>query len=194
LKYSIALIIALCLIAATLFPFEKFFPLESGGEPEDVNIGAASDASHGEKNRTGNDSKKSEQRIIYYYDTDDVEMVAKVLYNECRGISSMTEQACVVWIICNRVDAGYGDIIADVVTPPKQFAYWYNTPVWDELYILAEDVLERWNREQNGETDVGRVLPPEYLWFTGDGRHNYFRDTFRNGTRWDYSLPSPYES
>ena len=40
---------------------------------------------------------------------------------------------------------------------------------------------------------IKRVLPPEYMWFHGDGRHNHFRDSYRGGNRWDWSLDSPYE-
>lgn len=129
-----------------------------------------------------------------HYDVLDVEVMAKILYREARGISSKTEQACVGWVICNRVDAGYAGTPTEVMTSPNQFAYIENTPIVPELYALAGDVLDRWNREKNGETDVGRVLPKEYLWFSGDGAHNHFRNQYSGGSRWDYSLPSPYES
>lgn len=58
---------------------------------------------------------------------------------------------------------------------------------------LAADVIERWLQEKNGAADAGRVLPAEYLFFSGDGTHNYFRTEWRGGTVWDWSLPSPYE-
>ena len=40
---------------------------------------------------------------------------------------------------------------------------------------------------------VGRVLPKEYLYFTGDGVHNYFTTEWQGGQTWDWSLESPYE-
>lgn len=129
-----------------------------------------------------------------HYNVLDVEVMAKILYREARGISSKTEQACVGWVICNRVDAGYASTPTEVMTAPNQFAYIENTPIVPELYALAGDVLDRWSREKNGETDVGRVLPKEYLWFSGDGQKNHFRNQYSGGTRWDYSLLSPYES
>ena len=46
--------------------------------------------------------------------------------------------------------------------------------------------------EKEGNENVGRVLPPHYNWFHGDGRHNHFRNAYKNGTRWDWSLPTPY--
>lgn len=132
---------------------------------------------------------------MQFYTEDEVVMVAKVLYDECRGIPSDTEKACVVWTICNRVDAGYGETISQVVTAKGQFAYRRNAPVLDELYELAEDVLHRWNLERNGEIDVGRVLPHDYYWYSGDGKHNYFRNDYQGYAEyWDYSLYSPYEN
>ena len=58
----------------------------------------------------------------------------------------------------------------------------------------AADFIDRWQREKQGETDVGRVLPPEYLFFGGDGKHNTFRTEWDGGEYWDWSWPSPYES
>ena len=110
---------------------------------------------------------------------------------------SITEQACVAWAICNRVDSDEfdGDTISEIVTARHQFAYRSNTKVDDELYELALDVLSRWNAERNGEVSVGRVLPNNYTYFTGDGVHNYFRNAYKGSySIWDYSLPSPYES
>jgi len=85
--------------------------------------------------------------------------------------------------------------VTEVMTAPNQFAYYYNTPVTDKLYWLAQDVLTRWNAERNGEVSVGRVLPKDYTHYTGDGVHNYFRNAYKgNYSIWNYSLPSPYES
>lgn len=131
--------------------------------------------------------------LIYYYDDSDVVAVAQTLYNECRGISNTVEKACVVWTICNRYDEGGYDSIHDVVSKPNQFAYSPNSPVWDELRWLAEDVLYRWNMEKNGYEDVGRVLPATYKFFHGDGKHNHFREEYRHtGIYWNYSLENPY--
>ena len=134
---------------------------------------------------------------VMYYTEDEVIMLAKVLQRECGGLPSVTEQACVAWTICNRVDSDEfdGDTVTEIVTARYQFAYYYDTPVTDELYNLALDVLSRWNAERNGEVSVGRVLPKDYTYFTGDGVHNYFRNSYKgNYSIWDYNLPSPYES
>lgn len=139
----------------------------------------------------------AEVEEVMYYTEGEVVMVAKVLKRECGGLPSVTEQACVAWAICNRVDSDEfdGDTISEIVTARHQFAYYSNTEVDDELYELALDVLSRWNAERNGEVSVGRVLPKDYTYFTGDGVHNYFRNAYKgNYSVWDYSLPSPYES
>ena len=126
-----------------------------------------------------------------YTDADAV-MIAKVLYNEARGIPSETEKACIIWVILNRVDAGYSDTISGVITARYQFAYRCKTPIRDDLLSLSYDVLSRWQNEKNGQSDVGRVLPSDYLWYTGNGLHNYFRNSYASRTRWNYSLPTPY--
>ena len=76
-----------------------------------------------------------------------------------------------------------------------QYAFKENTKVYDSMLQLANDVLERWNLEKNGQAEVGRVLPKEYIYFAGRNGHNYFRNKFSGDfTYWDYSLPSPYDN
>lgn len=126
---------------------------------------------------------------------EDAEYIAKAVYGEARGCST-TEQAAVVWCILNRVDSDdpyYEEDIIGVVTQKDQFhGYDQGNPVQPELYALALDVLGRWQAEKNGADDVGRVLPTEYLFFSGDGEQNYFRTEYQGGVRWDWSLESPY--
>lgn len=125
---------------------------------------------------------------------EEANALAKMLWGEARGVSSDAEKAACVWCALNRVDQGYGSIIT-VVTAPRQFVgYRQDNPVEDTLKSLCEDVLSRWFAEKDGQTDVGRVLPKDYLWFSGDGRRNHFRNAYRGGNRWDWSLSSPYES
>lgn len=131
---------------------------------------------------------------IRYYTDDDAVDIAKVLYRECRGIPSVTEQACVAWTVLNRVDM-HGSSIHDVVRAKNQFAFYESTPVDDGLLELSYDVLERWNREKNGEDNVGRVLPKDYTYFGGRNGHNYFRNKYSGSCNtWDYLYESPYEN
>lgn len=135
--------------------------------------------------------------LITYYTDDDAVMMAKTIFNEARGIDDKVQLACIAWTILNRVDAG-GGTIRDVITAPHQFAYSSSAPTVNDhgvdLLELSYDVLNRWSREKNGETDVGRVLPLEYRYYGGNGHTNSFRTQYntRTATYWDYSLPSPY--
>ncbi len=128
------------------------------------------------------------------YSESDVELIAKTVWQEARGIPSKAEQAAVVWCILNRVDDDrWGDSIAEVVTAPHQFAYDAGAPVTDELRQLAVDVLERWKWEKEGEPDVGRVLPAGYVFFDGDGSHNHFRREYEHtGEYWGFEGENPY--
>lgn len=139
-------------------------------------------------------TEESVVELLEDFDQEDINYIAKTLYGECRGISSDMEKAAVAWCILNRVDAGYGDSIAEVVTAPYQFlGYSPDNPLLDELVEIAKDVISRWNAEKSGHTEVGRILPPEYLWFIGDGQHNHFRDEYKGKSFWDWSLENPYE-
>ena len=135
-----------------------------------------------------------EARVIEYEpEGADIEALARTMYGEARGCGE-TEQAAVAWCILNRLDSGaWGSTVLEVVSAPGQFAGYSPThPVTEELYSLARDVLIRHWREQLGFTDTGRVLPEEYLYFTGDGVQNYFRVSYSSGDCWDWSLDSPY--
>ena len=126
---------------------------------------------------------------------EEVEMLAKTIWAEARGVPSTARQAAVAWCALNRLDAGtFGDTLAEVLSKPYQFAYDPASPVTDEFLALADDVLHRWYLEQNGVEDVGRTLPEDYLFFEGDGLENRFRKEYeKTGETWDWSLPDPYE-
>lgn len=127
---------------------------------------------------------------------NEIPYIARTVWGEARGCSE-TEQAAVIWCILNRVDSSIRympDNIIDVVTQKHQFLGYVKTfPVTEKIRELVIDVLTRWEMEKAGVENVGRVLPPEYMWFHGDGRHNHFRDAYRGGNRWNWSLDSPYE-
>lgn len=128
---------------------------------------------------------------------EDAILAAKLVWGEARGVKSKAEQAAVIWCALNRVDAdGYacGRDLRYVVTFPNQFTgYRAKNPVTRELYELAVDVLARWQLEKVCDMDVGRVLPMEYQWFVGYGGRNHFRDAYRGGSRWDWSLEGLYD-
>ena len=137
------------------------------------------------------------------YTEDDVIAAAKMVWGEAGAvpdikngnvvISTKCQQAATIWTALNRYDmGGFNSIKAVIANPGAYHAYFESNPATDELVELARDVLDRWNREKNGETDVGRVLPADYIYFHGDGTHNYFRNEFEGGTRWAWDYGDPY--
>lgn len=125
-------------------------------------------------------------------DMDEAELIGRVIWGEAGGIKSKTERAAVAWCILNRVDA-WGSSIEAVINQPNQFhGYRASGECPQEHIDLAIDVLTRWTREKNGEEPVGRVLPAEYLYFSGDGVHNYFTEDWRGGFIYQWTLTSPY--
>lgn len=143
------------------------------------------------------------------YTEADVEMLARLIYTEARGVKNKTEQAAVVWCVLNRLDNPNRPqkTIVDVVTAPYQFDYRPWVPVTDEFKALAVDVLERWQAEKSATAgspaspggasrsakDVGRVLPVEYQYFEGWGGRNWFSAKWKSQEYWGWGLASPYE-
>ena len=129
--------------------------------------------------------------------SNEIMMLARLVYCEGRGVASQTEQACIIWTVLNRVDA-YGKSISETILAPHQFSYKEDAPFYDDfdrdLRELARDVLQRWTLEHMGEADVGRVLPSNYLFFAGKNGHNWFRMGYTDTGCWDYSFTSPYNS
>ena len=113
-----------------------------------------------------------------YFTEADVTALARMLYGEARGCTVDNQIKC-VWVVLNRVDdARFPDTIIGAVSQPGQFyGYSPSFPVWDNLYAVALDVLTRWSMEKQG-AQVQRELPSGYLWFTGDGATNHFREAY----------------
>lgn len=122
----------------------------------------------------------SEAPVYYemYFTEDDVAEVAKMLWGEARGCTRENQIKC-AWVVVNRVDdERFPDTIQGVLSQPNQF-HGYDTsyPVTDELYSIAFDVLTLWSYEKQG-IPVRRELPNSFLWFTGNGRENIFREVY----------------
>jgi len=137
------------------------------------------------------------------YTEADAQALAKMAWGECRGVKTLTingkaisskcQQAAAMWCALNRYDAGGYESIAAVVAAPSQFVgYDPEHPLDDELLALTFDVLERWQKERHFGGDVGRVLPADYLFFTGDGEYNYFTQEWRSLDYYTWELPDVY--
>ena len=122
----------------------------------------------------------SETPVYYemYFTEDDVAEVAKMLWGEARGCTRDNQIKC-AWVVCNRVDdERFPDTIQGVLEQPSQFhGYSESFPVTDELYSVAFDVLTRWSYEKQG-IPVRRELASSFLWFTGNGQENIFREVY----------------
>lgn len=122
----------------------------------------------------------------------EIEMLAKIVYREARGMNN-EQRAAVVWNVLNRLDnPRFDNSIIAVITSPNQYAWYDDTPVRDDLYAMADDVVTRWLLEKRGYSNVGRVLPSEYLYFFGSDGLNYYTTTWRGDTFWDWSWETPY--
>lgn len=134
------------------------------------------------------------QYRILAADPEEMTILAQTVYGEARGVESKAQQAAVIWCVFNRIDdPRWGDTVVEVCNPKAFNGYSPSNPVDPELYALALDVYNRWQREKLGDLDSGRVLPSEYVYFNGDGRVNWFRTEYKDsGSYWDWSLPDPY--
>nr|DAH87297.1 MAG TPA: Spore cortex-lytic enzyme, lytic transglycosylase [Caudoviricetes sp.] len=118
-----------------------------------------------------------EPEVVAKYSSYEVTLVCQTVYGEARGCSR-EEQMLVVWCICNRADSN-GASIEQVVTAPRQF-HGYNPehPVPDEIRSVVLEVLDAWSRGQEALVYEPYATTSEYLYFSGDGAHNWFREEY----------------
>lgn len=130
----------------------------------------------------------------YPYDDNQAIALAQLMWAEARGCSKR-EQSLVAWTVLNRVDAGY-DGMTDfwsILTAPNQFAFWFDCPYEEFEHRIAIDILQRWVAEKDGVECSGRTLPHGYLYYYGDGEHNYFSTDGYGSELW-FGLGDPYEN
>lgn len=140
-------------------------------------------------------SKEAELQAFLNEHYSDAVAMAGTMYAEARGLDKR-EMSMVCWTILNRWDNGrFGSTLHSVIWAKSQFAH-SNRKVADngaDLIWLAQDVLTRYWKEKNGEQNVGRTLPKGYLFYYGDGRHNYFRVTNSGKGSYNFGLWNPYQ-
>lgn len=191
IRQRAALVIALLIVAAllaALMPWRGTAPEYSAvliEQQEEADTAAA---------QTANE-EVTPDKPSYVPDAAEVEALAKLIYGEAGNVPSTTEQAAVVWCVLNRVDdPRFPDTVLEVIEAPYQFSgYNPEYPVYDKYAQLAADVLTRYHAERDGEENVGRILPAEYCFFTGDGKHNHFTIGWKDTDTWGWTLESPYE-
>lgn len=133
-----------------------------------------------------------------WYSEEDIVNMAKMCYGESMNLpilstaygdrSATYQSAEAMYAVLNRVDAGYGSISTCIKAKRQFVGYKSSNPVTDELYDLAKLVIEDWS---TGEEKY-RVLPSEFLYFYGDGRHNHFTTKSGGGIKYDHAIPDPF--
>lgn len=128
-----------------------------------------------------------EESDIFYGTVDDVEMLSQLVYGEGNGLSDY-EKSLIVWCVLNRVDdPRFPNTISEVITQKGQFyGYALKFPITTDNRKVVYDVLLRY---YNGLS--GRTLPADYLYFHGDGKHNYYRKEYRDKTYYEFSTYEP---
>ena len=109
------------------------------------------------------------------YTSEEITLVCQTVYGEARGCSK-EEQQLVVWCICNRADY-FGTSVEQVVTADRQFhGYDPENPVTEEIFENVTEVLEAWSRNEEALVYEPYATTTEYRYFSGDGRHNWYRE------------------
>lgn len=114
--------------------------------------------------------------IVQTWTEADAVALAQMAWGEARGCGR-EGQAQTMWCVLNRCDRWGGTPLQQCSASGQFYGYSAMNPVTDELYALAVDVLTRWDMEKAGQAVI-RELPNTYLWFTGDGTENYFREKY----------------
>lgn len=190
LRRRVALTVALLTVAALLAALMPWSGSGATDKPKDTTAGTLEEVHQPTAVLLPSSGTVAE----YVPNAAEVEAIAKLIYGEAGIVPSTTEQAAVVWCVLNRVDdPRFPDTVLEVIEAPYQFSgYDPEYPVKEEFALLAADVLTRYRAERDGEENVGRVLPAEYCFFTGDGRRNHFTTEWKSTDCFGWTLESPY--
>lgn len=107
----------------------------------------------------------------------DAAALSQLMWHESADIPSDTEKVAVAWCVFNRVDdPRFPDSVITVLEQPGQFDGGYDPeyPVEPALYSLALEAVIQWRAEKTGVC-ISRPIPEGFVFYSGDGRHNYFR-------------------
>lgn len=114
------------------------------------------------------------------YTDSEIDMLSRTVWGEARGCSQ-DEQRLVVWTVLQRVDDDrFPDTIEDVIMEPLQFAgYSEEHPVENDIWNLCAEVLADWWHGAEPPTLEPYAMTLPYLFFDGDGRHNWYREEWQ---------------
>ena len=114
------------------------------------------------------------------YTDADVDMVAKTVWGEARGCTP-DEWRLVAWTILQRIDdPRWPDTFAAVIMEPNQFSGYHGAnPVDDGIREVCFAAIQDWAHGAEPPTHSTYAPTAPYLFFDGDGQHNWFRGTWR---------------
>lgn len=107
---------------------------------------------------------------------------ALLAWGEYSG-SDYAQRTAPIWCACNRADA-WGLALEEVMHSDAFHGLLTEREVPAEWYDLARETLARWELEKAGYIDVGRTLPSEYLYFSGNGVVNVYRTEYIGGVEY----------
>lgn len=108
-----------------------------------------------------------------------VEKAALMAWGEYSG-TDYAQRTAPIWCACNRADA-WGLPLDEIMHSDAFHGLLTEREVPAEWYDLARETLARWELEKLGYIDVGRTLPSEYLYFSGNGTVNVYRTEYTGG-------------
>lgn len=107
-------------------------------------------------------------------------ILSQVVCTESADLPAREERMAVAWCVLNRVDSEqFPDTVWEVVNQHGQFS----------LYSLENEIdpdiyRECWYVAAGHITGSERSLPEEYVFYQGDGKHNYFRKEYNSTERY----------
>ena len=107
---------------------------------------------------------------------------AHLAWGEYSG-TDYAQRTAPIWCACNRADA-WGLTLDEVMHSDAFHGLLTEREVPTEWYDLARETLARWELEKMGYIDVGRTLPSEYLYFSGNGVVNVYRTEYIGGVEY----------
>lgn len=107
---------------------------------------------------------------------------ALLAWGEYSG-TDYAQRTAPIWCACNRADA-WGLTLEEVMHSDAFHGLLTDREVPAEWYDLARETLARWELEKLGYIDVGRTLPSEYLYFSGNGVVNVYRTEYIGGVEY----------